>query len=308
MQGQLPRRAPRPRGGELADLPGGPVQRRHLRDRQPGQARPRTGARLPRGRCRDLRAHHRHRGSTPAAPRCGCTPTAPTSPPPGGAGHQRVSQPAAAQPAPHRAGLRLRAGHRAADRRAAGPHRLAAQAGNRRLRQPVPLLPPDEGQPDRVGRLRRRLPLRPARSTPPTRTARTPTAGWRRTSSSPSRNSTTSGSPIGGRAPSTPTPGSARTGVWPATAGSPTSTDSPGWASARPGSPPTSASTCSTARPRRAPSWRWCAGNRCRSRRSRWPASESRPPGGHWTAPITPPADATCCLRPSTPLGLGFDS
>ncbi len=67
-----------------------------------------------------------------------------------------------------------------------------------------------------------------------------------------SRSSTTSGSATAGRAPSTPTPGSARTGGWPATAGWPTSTVSPGSASAPPGSPPTSASTCSTAADRSA--------------------------------------------------------
>ena len=133
------------------------------------------------------------------------------------------------------------------------------QAGNRRLRQPVSLLPPDDGQPDRLGRLRRHLPLRTHASTPHTRTAGTSTAGWPRTSSSPSRNSTTSGSPIAGPGPSTPTPGSARTGVSPAKAGSPTSTGSPGSASA-----PTrfAADVCLDlleGSRRRAPGWRWCA-------------------------------------------------
>ena len=72
---------------------------------------------------------------------------------PGGAGDERLPEPAATQPAAHRARVRLRAGHRAAHRCAAGPHRMARQAGNRRLRQPVSLLPPDHGQPHRVGRL-----------------------------------------------------------------------------------------------------------------------------------------------------------
>ena len=71
-------------------------------------------------------------------------------------------------------------------------------AGNRRLRQPVSLLPADDGQPHRVGRLRRRLPLRPQGRRPPTRTGPPPIAGWPRTSSSPSRNSTTSGSATAG--------------------------------------------------------------------------------------------------------------
>ncbi len=69
-------------------------------------------------------------------------------------------EPAAAQPPAHRAGVRLRAGHRAPHGCPAGPHRLAGQAGSRRLRQPVSLLPADRGQPHRVGRLRRRLSLR----------------------------------------------------------------------------------------------------------------------------------------------------
>ena len=103
---------------------------------------------------------------------------------------------------------------------------------------------------------------------------------------------------IGGRARSTPTPGSARTGDWPATAGWPTSTGSPGSASPRRGSPPTCASTCSTASRRRAPNWRWCAGGRCRFRRSRWPASESRRRDGRWIAPTTRRDGATsCCAR-----------
>ena len=101
------------------------------------------------------------------------------------------------------------------------------------------------GQPHRVGRLRRHLPLRPQGRRRPTRTGPRRTAGSPSTSSSPSRNSTTSGSATGGRAPSTPTPGSARTGAWPATAGSPTSTASPGSASAPRGLPPTCASICS---------------------------------------------------------------
>ena len=43
-----------------------------------------------------------------------------------GAGDERLRESAAAQPAAHRACLRLCAGHRAADRRPARPHRLAA--------------------------------------------------------------------------------------------------------------------------------------------------------------------------------------
>src|SRR6476620_7457810 len=125
-----------------------------------------------------------------------------------------------------------------------------------------------------------------------------PIDGWRRTSSSPSLPSRTSGSRIGGRARSIPTPGSAPTGAWPATAGWPTSTGSPASASLRRGSPPTCASTSSTASQRRAPNWRWCGGGRCRSRRSRWPASVSRRRDGRWIVPTTRRGGATsCCAR-----------
>ena len=60
-----------------------------------------------------------------------------------GACDERLSEPADAQPAAHRAGVRLRAGHRATHRCPARPHRLGEQTGNRRLRQPVSLLPAD---------------------------------------------------------------------------------------------------------------------------------------------------------------------
>ncbi len=53
-------------------------------------------------------------------------------------------------------------------------------------------------------------------------------------------------------------------------------------------------------RRRRAPAGDGAQASRCRFRRSRSPASGSRPPGGHWTAPITPRAAATSCCGPST--------
>ena len=55
------------RRGPFADLPGGSVQRRHLRDRPSGQAGVRTGPRLPGGRCAHLRAHQRQRAGLRAA-------------------------------------------------------------------------------------------------------------------------------------------------------------------------------------------------------------------------------------------------
>ncbi len=63
-------------------------------------------------------------------------------------------------PPPHRAGLRLRADDRTAQRRTARRHRLAQPAGPGRQRQPVPLLPALLRQPHPLGRLRRGLSLR----------------------------------------------------------------------------------------------------------------------------------------------------
>ena len=46
--------------------------------------------------------------------------------------------------------------------------------------------------------------------------------------------------------------------------------------------------------------WRWCASGRCRFRLNRWPASESRPPDGRSTGPITLRDSAISCCAPST--------
>jgi len=134
------------------------------------------------------------------------------------------------------------------------------------------------------------------KSTTATKTGPPPTAGWPHTSSSPFPNSQTSDSPTGGRARSTPTPASARTGAWPATAGSPTSTGLPGSASLPRGSPPTYASISSMASQRRGPNWRWSARGRCRFRQSRWPASASRRRAGRWIGPTTlRDGETSCC-------------
>ena len=74
----------------------------------------------------------------------------------GAARHRRLSAAHALDPAARRAGLRLRARDRAAERRAARRGRLGARPGDRRPRQPVPLLPADARRPDPVRRLRRR--------------------------------------------------------------------------------------------------------------------------------------------------------
>ena len=208
-------------------------------------------------RCADLRAHPRAVGR-PRPRRCaGEHPRRRDQRRPGCVGHQRLSESAAAQPALHRPGVRLCAGHRAAHRRPAGPHRLALPAGHRRQLQPVPLLPAVRRQPDRVGRIRRGLPLRPARR----RDVRGPAgdlppAGRALLHHLPATRRRPVHPPLGRRR-STPTPDSVRTGDWPAGAASPTSTASPAWASAPRGSPPTSAWTCSAGIRPSAPSWRW---------------------------------------------------
>ena len=73
-------------------------------------------------------------------------------------GHRGIRLTGAGDQPPCRAGLRLRAGDRAARRRADGVDRLARAAGHLRRGQPVPLLPADPGPSDRVGRLRRGVP------------------------------------------------------------------------------------------------------------------------------------------------------
>jgi len=63
--------------------------------------------------------------------------------------------------------VRLRPGHGAADPGPARGDRVARPRGHVRRRQPVPLLPPDRGSPDPVGRLRRDLPPRQPRGPRP---------------------------------------------------------------------------------------------------------------------------------------------
>ena len=96
-----------------------------------------------------------------------------------------------------------------------------------------------------------------------------------------------SGSVTAGPARSTPTRDSARTGAPPTAAASPTSTGSPAWESARRGSLPTCVWTCSTVRRHGGPGWRWCATNRCRFHRNRWPASGFRQLAGRSTKRTT---------------------
>ena len=80
--------------------------------------------------------------------------------PPGRARDQRLPRPGERDPAPDRPGLRLRPRQRAAQRRRSGRGSAGAnRQGVGDSREPVPLLPPDRGRPDPLGRLRRDLPL-----------------------------------------------------------------------------------------------------------------------------------------------------
>ncbi len=163
--GPRPRRhAARPRrgarGGRLADLPRRAVGQGPGRHARPGPARLGPAPRLRRARRADLRAHpgdrpgpRRRRHARPHAGRFGAGR-------PGRPGHQRL--PAAVAPAAvlPGAGLRLRADDPRPHARRARLDRLAQPAGDRRHRQPVPLLPDHAGRPDPLRRVRRDLPLR----------------------------------------------------------------------------------------------------------------------------------------------------
>ena len=80
--------------------------------------------------------------------------------PPGPARHERLPSAAPLDRLVHRAGLRLRAGDRAARRAHARRGRVGPPAGRQRHRQPVPLLPADRRLANPVGRVRRGLPIR----------------------------------------------------------------------------------------------------------------------------------------------------
>ena len=231
----------RPAGrGELADLPRRcPRAARHgpgrSREARLGSRRGRRVARRthPRGHpCRG----HRARGIGPRRPhrrglRRACRPGRPR--------HQRVPLPGPPGAAAHGPGLRLRADDRAALARAARRGRLAPEAGARRHDQPVPLLPDDPRRPDPLGRLRRDLPLRPAR--PPGRTTSGPRRStcWPGSSSPRSRSWRACASPTAGAGRSTPAPASAPSSA-PRTPGARrTPSATPGSVSAPPASGPT---------------------------------------------------------------------
>ena len=158
------RGVPRPGGGaaraRLADVHRRTVAAHGQRDHRSGAAGVGPGARGVRAGRADPRAQpgdvaRRHAGRRRADRRRG-----PPARPPGGSGHQRLPAAGAGDPPLRGAGLRLRAGHRAALGGAAGGDRLGESPGHGRLHQPVPLLPADRGRPHPVGRLRRHLPLR----------------------------------------------------------------------------------------------------------------------------------------------------
>ena len=203
---------------------------------QPGQARLGPGRRVRADRRPDRGADPGHRPGQRRGRRDRAHPARRAAGPAGGARHQRVPPAGQAAAAVHRAGLRLRAGDRAAQPGAARRRRLAEPAGRRRRGQPVPLLPADPGQPDPVGRLRRHLPLR--RRRPP---GLRPAPGYVRHARrallhARSRSWRASGSAIAGAARSTPAAGSARSSAPRTAAGSPTRSATPGWGWPRPGS------------------------------------------------------------------------
>ena len=207
-----------------------------------------------------------------------------------------------------RAGLRLRAGHRAAERRAARRDRLGAPPGHRRRRQPVPLLPPDRRRPHPVRRLGRRLPLpRPGRPAPRRarrrRSRRSPS-----TSSTRSRSSRACASPTAGAARSTPPRASRSSSAPRSAAASPTPPATPASASAPPASAAAPPLDLLDGRDTEATRLRYVRSKPVpfppeplRSPSSSSPATGSRPP----TA--TTAAAASGCVR-STASGLGFDS
>ena len=125
------------------------------------------------------------------------------------------------------------------DRRAAGRAAVGPGDRDRRLGQPVPLLPDHARPPDPLGRVRRDLPL-PPRHRPGARGPAGDVRGARAsTSSRRSRSSRASGSPTAGRASSIRRPGSARSTAPPMPAGRRTPSGSPGSVSGPRGSPPT---------------------------------------------------------------------
>ena len=193
------------------------------------------------------------------------------------AGDERVPAARARDPPLRRAGLRLRARHRAAvGRRSATRSAGAARPGALRHRQPVPLLPPDRRPPDPVGRLRRGLRLRRPRRARARPAARRRSPRWPSTSSRRSRSSRGCASRTAGAARSTRAAASRRCGAARSAGARSTSSASPGWAWGPAASARASGSTCSTGSTRSARGWRWCGGGRCRSRRSRRAGRASR--------------------------------
>ncbi len=200
------RRAGDARRGRVADVPGGdlgPDRRGPARPRSPRRRAAGGGAA---GGGADLRGHA-GRGARAARARRRRRGRRRRRPGPrarGAARDERVPAAAARDPPLHRPGLRLRARHRAAERRPARRDRVAPAPGAVGRREPVPLLPPHARRPDPVRRLRRRVPLRRPGRPGPRRRRRMRSRGCRRTSSTRSRNSRACGSRTAGAARSTP--------------------------------------------------------------------------------------------------------
>ena len=195
----FPRRSGRPAGGCLADVPRRPARRRRGGDGRPGPAGVGAGRRGRGAGCARRRGHSsrvaeegRRRGRGDHQRGSGAGEAR-------GARDQRLPRSAASQCLAGGAGLRLRAGDRAAHRAAARGTAVGPGHRGRRLGQPVPLLPAHPGPPDPVGRVRRGLPLRPLHRRRVTTTGPRPSRRWRGTSPRRSPSWRASGSRTAGR-------------------------------------------------------------------------------------------------------------
>ena len=161
-----------------------------------------------------------------------------------GADDRRLPVAGARGAAADRPRLGLRPDERATRRRAARVGRLGEPPGDRRRRQPVPLLPADRGRQDHVGRLRRASTASATASgrTCDSATRRSP--GSRSTSSRRSRSSRACGSRTAGAGRSTRAAASRRSSAPHTAAGSATPPGTPGWGSGRAASAPAWRSTC----------------------------------------------------------------
>ena len=145
------------RGGRLAHLHGRALPFGSGGAGRPGEVGLGTQAGRRRTRRADLRALQGHRHRQRRHRRRGAHPARHGPLRQGRARHQRRQTAAQAHRPVHDPRVRLLPGDRAAEHRAARPHRMEASPGPVRHHQPVPLLPTHGRQPHPVGRLRRHL-------------------------------------------------------------------------------------------------------------------------------------------------------